>query len=422
MNASPEAYQTFFEEYLLEAEEEVIKSAVYKKTFILRDKFIIPYISPVLEKKSKRDIIFQFTSKFMDDHSAQLSASGPIDSFTFGKKEATALYELFGIDSALILNIFQDIQKETYYGKLSKPYHGLINEVPHKLLLVALMVESLQKEYNEVLESAKYLYAFTEYPIIYRKFWPIGVKADVMEYTIEHLPSSKFKSRKTSNVGGLLKYDMDSTVDKHSNRLKTGYDHEYLDLIMRIRNTIKNTFLNISTQYYKNFKGDHTQYKQSGKRDDGSLADVEGTTSTMASAIENTYNKISVNPINIKIISLVSEGNQVDPGNVKSFLNQIFTSKNNKLYRMIENTITAYLSKNPTNTSIGSGEFMNFGIALFRSIATSKNQTYIEIRQILNMWMYDIVNIERYYKNAGTISNYTRAIFNYIIFLIHSYN
>jgi len=211
-------------------------------------------------------------------------------------------------------------------------------------------------------------------------------------------------------------------VEKHENRLKSGYDNEYLDFIMRVRNTIKNTFLNISIQYYKNYEEDRTQYNKAGKRDDGSIADQEGTASTMTSAVENTYNKIAVNPLVAKFIKVAAEGNQVDPGNLESFLNQVFAAKNNKLYRMIENIITSYLSKNPTNTSLGSGEFWNFGLTLFRSIATSKNLIYIEIREILNMWMFDIVKIDSYYKNAGTISNYTRAIFNYLILIIQYYN
>ena len=80
--------------------------------------------------------------------------------------------------------------------------------------------------------------------------------------------------------------------------------------------------------------------------------------------------------------------------------------------------ITAYLSRNPTNTSLGSGEFLNFGLTLYRSIGTSKDPIYQEIRAILNLWMFDIINIKSYYQNQGTIINYTRAVFNYMIMII----
>ena len=423
MSVNLEAYQQYFDEYLTEAEDEVeTKALPYKKNFFLRDNLLNKYLAPVLSKPGKRDFIFKFTAKFMDDHNNQLSTSGPVHMFTFGAKEIAPIYELFGIDASILLQLFQELQVETYDGKLAKPYHGLINEVPHKLLLAGMIMYGLQNNHEEIIESAKYLFAFTEYPIIYRKFWRLGVKEDVMNYTIEHLPSTKFKAKKVNNLRGLLKMDMDKSVEKHESDFKDGIDNVYLDFIMRVRNQIKNTFKNISIQYYANYDSDATQHTKDGKMDDGSLSEIEGHTSNIASVVENTYNKININPINKRLISVVSEHNAVDPANVTSYLNQIFGEKNNRLYRMIENIITAYLNKKPTNTSVGSGEFLSFGLALYRSIATSKNTLYHEIRQIKDLWMFEIINIKEYYSNEGTISNYSRAIFNYIIWLINSYN
>ena len=65
---------------------------------------------------------------------------------------------------------------------------------------------------------------------------------------------------------------------------------------------------------------------------------------------------------------------------------------------------------------------MNFGLTLYRSIGTSKDPNYMEIRNILNYWMDEIITITKFYQNKGTIINYTRAIFNYMIMMINHHN
>ena len=119
---------------------------------------------------------------------------------------------------------------------------------------------------------------------------------------------------------------------------------------------------------------------------------------------------------------ITADGAKVDKDNLIGFINQIWASKNNKLSKLIEDIITAYFSKNPTDTSVGSGEFINFGLALYRSIGTSKDPIYQEIKSIINYWMDDIINIKQYYQREGTQIAYARAIFNYIIFMINYYN
>ena len=78
--------------------------------------------------------------------------------------------------------------------------------------------------------------------------------------------------------------------------------------------------------------------------------------------------------------------------------------------------ITIYFTKNPTDISLGGVEFVNFGLTLYRSIGTSKDEMYQDIKSILNYWMNNIINIRQTYNREATIISYTRAIFNYIAF------
>lgn len=415
---------SLYEFYMMEDVSEAVSGMMHfveaaaKNTYYFRDNMQIPFISEVLAKPKIQEKIVEFTGEFIDTHSTQLYTSGPVHMFTFADKETSFLYEMFGLSEKKVLEFCNEMFKEAYGG--TALYH-IIREAPHKVLLTCILVEAIQKKYEDIITCCKYLIAFAEYPLMFRKSWPLGVKEDVMNYTIEHLPN-KFKVKKMNNLLALLKYDMDTVYTLCDERLKTGLDYQYVDFIYRCRNQIKATFKKIASEYYKNNEKNASQHTKSGKLDDGTLADQEGHTSNIAAMVENTYNKFLSNGINSSIAGVTAEGNQVDKNTMIGYLNQIYTSKQNRLYRFIEDVITSYLQRNPTNTSLGSGEFFNFGLTLYRSIATSKDPIFMEIRSILNLWMFEVINIENYYQNKGTITNYTRAIFNYMIFMINHHN
>lgn len=397
------------------------KEGVYKENYYLRDNLQIPYVSKILDKRKNRDMLVAFVSNFLDTHSTQLSTSGPVHIFIFGDKETNFLYTMFGINEDTLISMYNSMVQEAFYGKISAFFNGWVKNAPHKILLTSMLIEGLQKGYQDVIECCEYLWAFCEYPIIYRVYWKTGVKEDVMNYTIEHL-GSKFKVKKVSNLQGLLKYDSHSSVVSKMNDLLTGADHAYTDFMQRMRNQINNTLKNISNAYYDNIELNATQHTNISSFDDGTLADQEGHITNIAQSVDKTLSKFNIGEINNPIAKIAADGSSVDKDNLIGYLNQIKSSKNNKLNKFIENIITIYFNKNPTDTSLGNAEFLNFALSLYRSIGTSKDPMYQEIKSILNMWMIDIINIDQYYSRTATIISYTRAIFNYMVLMINHYN
>lgn len=422
-------YEYYMEEFLSEElsamnsyMEEGDKSAVYKKNYYLRDNLQIPYVTKVLAKSANREKLVEFTGRFMDDHTKQLSTSGPVHIFTFGEKETKFLYEMFNVNGNMLVEMYDKMIEEAFYGKISKFISGWVYNAPHKILLTAMLIDAIQHEYEDVVTCCEYLWAFCEYPILYRMFWSTGVKEDVMNYTIEHL-NTKFMITKVKNLQELLKYDAHSSVNATMDKLKDGVDNAYTDFMQRMRNQIKNKFKNISKAYYDNDKDNASQHNKASQYDDGSvIADQEGHTTNIAQVVDNTNNKFSTGEVNAKIAAVAANGSQVDTNNLIGYINQIYSTKNNKLYKFIENIITSYFNRNPTDTSVGSAEFVNFGLSLFRSIGTSKDELYQEIKSILDYWMFDIIDIKQFYQRPGTWSGYSRAIFNYMIFMINYYN
>ena len=417
-----EAYNEAYNEQLL-YEAGGKSGDVYKINYYLRDNLQNKYVAPILQKARNRTLIIDFVAKFLDKHHEVFAEPGPIHSFVFGKNETDFFYDLFGLSAEKILEILKELEKETYNGRITPVIASLVIRAPHKLLFTSMIIESLQKEYDDIVEACEYLWAFCEYPILYAKQWRLGVNEEVMRYTLEHLPG-KFKivNKKLYTLEALLKYDASSALTPYKESMKNdGADHLSLDFIYRIRNQFKSTLVNISNQYYDNISANNTQHTNVSEFDDGTKADQDGVNTNISHTVDKTVAKFASGEINGPIVRVIAEGAQIDKGNLSGYLSQIFATKNNQVAKFVEILITYYFTKQNV-TTITNGEFLNFALALFRSIATSKDPMLNDLRKILDFWMYDIINIKEAYQRPATITAYSRGVFNYFVFMIAYYN
>ena len=391
---------------------------VNKENYVMRDTIQIPKITPELAKRRVQDEIIEFVGNYMDEHAKQLSTSGPVHIITFGTKETKFLYDTFHTSGEELIDTYKKMVQETYFGKISKFITGWIMNAPHKLLITAILVDALQHDYPDIVDAMEYLWAFTEYPILYREFWRTGVKEDVMNYTIEHL-GTKFKITKTKNLQEFLKYDATKAVDSRIDKLKTGVDNEYIDLMRSIRNRYHSVFVNIASEYYKNNEKNNTQHTDASVLDDGTLADPKGALANISQLIDNITTKFVNGGINASLVNIAANMTKVDKGNLSGFINQIYSSKDNRIKEFIETLIQSYFLKNPSAQTLESKEFLNFGFTLYKSIGISKDPNYMTLKSILSYWMNDIINIREFYKNEPTVIGYTRSVYNYMVMAIN---
>ena len=225
-------YEIFLTEYFNDSYMvfDESKEDVYKDNFYLRDNLQIKIVSPVISKSKNRDKIIEFTGKFMDEHASSFATSGPVKSVAFTAKETGFFYELFNTTPETRIDIYTKMVEETYYGKISKFITGWVTNAPHKLILTAILCEACKNNWEDMITCCEYLWAFSEYPIVYAEFWKTGVKEDVMNYTIEHL-GNKFKVKQTKNIQELLKYDTTTAVEFYKEDLKIAADNTYIDLM-----------------------------------------------------------------------------------------------------------------------------------------------------------------------------------------------
>ena len=406
------------DEYLYEEGEET--SSVYKLNYYFRDHLQLPLVSSQLAKARVKDGLIELTGDYMDKHAKALSAAGPVYQMTFGAAETKVLYDLFGVTAEILVDMYNEVVKETYNGSISKFITGWVNNAPHKLLLIAILVDAIQNDYQDIIECVEYLWAFSEYPMLYKEFWKTGVKEDVMNYTIEHL-GNKFKIKKMNNLQELLKYDATKPIQAYTEKLRSGYDHVYIDILYRLRNQFRSTLRKIANEYYKNDAENATQHNNQAVFDDGQIADSEGITANIGQIVDRVLNKFAAKEINSSMVGIAAEANHVDKGNVKNFIAQIYAVKNNKLPVLVEDIIISYFKKFPGNSSLITQEFISFGLSLYKTIAASGDHTHQEIKTILDQWIYGIIDIRSMYNREPTIIDYRKAIYHYIVLMIAVY-
>ena len=403
----------------IEEIDEAGKEGVYKENYYFQDNLQAVFVTPVLAKRKNRDFIINFVGTFIDKHATQLSTPGPVYTFTFGEKELKPIYDLFNIDNEKILSLYNNMISETYGGQISKFFTGWTKNAPQKLLFTAMIADSYQNGYDDIIECCEYMYAFTEYPILYRESWKLGVQEPVMNYTIEHL-GNKYKIRDMANIQELLKYDSTKAVEMYKDKfIPKCADNVYMDLMYRMRNQISSKLKNIAREYYKNIETNATQHTNVSVFDDGQIADQEGQSINIAAAVDKVVNKFISSGINKSMVRISADARQIDKDTLEGMIAQIYAAKNNRINKIVEDIITVYFAKNPTSMKLSSGEFLNFGISLYRSIGTSKDPMLVEIKEILTFWMNDIINIRSLYQREATVINYTRGVFDYVILMIN---
>lgn len=407
--------------YLIESYEQSLSDEIAymesaaKVSYHLKET-LVPIVHKVLQSPKNRNAIIEFTGKFIDTNSEQLYAPGPIYSFLFGKNEFEPIYALFGLSEDIMKNECKEVSMKAYDGQLNME---IIKAGPHKLLIALLVAECIKEGYEDLLTACKYMLGFAEYPILLRKSFPTGVQPTVMIYTIEHLPQ-KFKIKKMANLLELLYYDMNGVVNLCKDRVTTEMDYQYMDFLYRARNQLKATIKKIAKVYFDNIQNNGTLVAQSGIDANGNVTNVDGQYSNTSAVIDKIYAKMQANFIHKAFVKFNAEANSINKDLLETYLNKIYSDPNNKLHKFIENVVIGYFRKTG-NTEIISGEFISYGLALYRSIASSKDELYIELRTIVNYWMNDIIHITDSYSNKGTIINYTRGVFNYMIWMMNYY-
>lgn len=412
-------YQIYFEEDNNDIDDKGVNrnSEIFKKE-------LYPIIEDKMNDKETINKLSKFTNDFISKNIERLSATGPIGQITFSGNTISHLYQIFDITDQYVDEINSKVLANVYPNK--RPDQVMVNAGPLvKIFLISILIYGLKHKNQTIVSLITLLLSFAQYPITFNQFWKIGVKEDVMEYTIEHL-SNQFAIRKHGNVMAFIVSMTESSINTHKDRIITDKDYTYYDLAIRIKNSFYSAFVNIANAYYDNFENNKTSHSQADDFEDGSLADVEGDTNKINELTSDIFNKFSSNNIEDFLVSIAAKGNgpnmTVDKEKLKSFLITIKAYKQNRAKPFFESILYLYFNDSKLGQyGLHSEQFLHFGINLYKSISLSKDEHSKNIKSILDLWQ-NISGLNDYTNRPATIISYRRAIFMYFILCIQQYN
>lgn len=400
------------------AEMEYMTEAVKAKVTYTFMNQIQPLIDKTMNAK-KVDELISYIANFINANNAALFSPGPMKNFNFGAKDIEFVYSLAGGISQDEFKAMVNAVVIEAYGK--KMNFAAISKAPHKLIIAAAMIWAIRNKNSDAAECLRLLGVLADYPMVFANYYRHGVREDIMAYTVEHLSSNLIK--KKGSVFGLLVHHGETCYNNFLERL-TGEvpDYIYFDYVNRIRNQINSSMRSIANAYYANHEKNATQHTKSDTLDDGNLAASEGLNTTISTIADNTYAKFNTSATDESVAKLMAQDRGVAADKLISYINKIMSTKNNQLFDLIESILILFFNSKPEDDSVGSAVFLAYGMALYRSIGTSKQPMESRINNILTYWMDDIIHIKEEYTRSDSIIRYRRCIFNYIVYMMKQYN
>lgn len=387
------------------------------KSSLLRD-FVYPYIESTFKGKPENVKKFnQIVSKFINKNIEKLTTSGPVYLIPFTDVDKSEYYELFGISEKDIKRAMKEHTKALGSSKFL-----LLTQNPIFALFYFVIRYFTLHPDKKSLNSALSIYALSNYPSMFTKYFKYGVIEPVMRYTIDNL-TDKFLIKKTSHIFGALVESIQRSYQFLKPYMKEGNDDEVVRFIQRIRNDQNSMFRKLSNIYYDNHKKGNAVTTTNQKYDDDTpiIDEVENATTEVQNAVTKVTLPIVSNGVDIIRAEASAKMASIGISDCRFFLTNIISVKNlQSMQDMIESLLFLYLyEEKKTIRDVRSQYFLAWAVSLFKK-TNSKNKNIIRINTILNEWAKDSGVYDKFKREASRI-NYKKAIFFYVVLSIQKY-
>lgn len=395
---------------------EYITEATQPDTFILRDEIYIK-VALTFADKGNQDKFKKAVGQYIDRNSSKLHTAGPQYLIPFTDADKSVFFDIFELSPDIIL----------------KPLNRLLNEVNDKadfkllrnnpiFVLFFCVIRYFTINKNEpMLNNSLIVLALSMYPSMYTKYYKHDPNSSVMQYTIDNL-SKKYTIKKTKHVFGMLLTSISSSWDYHRNNLIKGSDKNAVDFIMRIRNDQNSLMKKISNEYFYNHKHNLSTIIAADSFDDNNVIDVENDSNKVESATTKISMAMLIRGIDIRLAEAAAKSSHVSVVDTRNYLTDILTEKKiDELKSFVESVIFLYLYEQKKSISeINSKEFLIHSLGIYKK-TNSNDKNIGNIKGILDKWGQDI-GLHDAFTRKGTINDYKKAIYVYIIFSIQKYN
>ena len=383
-------------------------------------------VDKVLSDPAKVKEFNNLVRNYINRNITKLTKSGPCDMIPFTDLDHKQFQEMFGF----WYNITKT--KETspneireYITEYSKLAHAKItfwlNNSSQVLFYFVIRYFTMHPD-PKSLNAALSIYTLCIYPVMFHKYFPLGVMEPIMQYTIDNL-TEKFLIKKSKHLFDSLLQSIQASYRFHKNNFKNASDKNVADWISRIRNDQNSMLKKISNEYMKNWKDGKAARTTNEEYDSDTpiIDELENGTTAVQNIVQKVTLPIIEEGVDLVRAEAAAKMAQVSISDCRYFLTLIITDSNADLIqKFIESILFLYIYEGKkTERDIRSTYFITWAASLFKK-TNSKNPNINTINGILNTWSENS-GINKKFSRIASRINYKKAIFYYLILCIQKH-
>lgn len=383
-------------------------------------------VDKVLSDPAKVKEFNNLVRNYINRNITKLTKSGPCDMIPFTDLDHKQFQEMFGF----WYNITKT--KETspneireYITEYSKLAHAKItfwlNNSSQVLFYFVIRYFTMHPD-PKSLNAALSIYTLCIYPVMFHKYFPLGVMEPIMQYTIDNL-TEKFLIKKSKHLFDSLLQSIQASYRFHKNNFKNASDKNVADWISRIRNDQNSMLKKISNEYMKNWKDGKAARTTNEEYDSDTpiIDELENGTTAVQNIVQKVTLPIIEEGVDLVRAEAAAKMAQVSISDCRYFLTLIITDSNADLIqKFIESILFLYIYEGKkTERDIRSTYFITWAASLFKK-TNSKNPNINTINDILNTWSENS-GINKKFSRIASRINYKKAIFYYLILCIQKH-
>jgi ribosomal protein S18 acetylase RimI-like enzyme len=392
------------------------EAAVKKDTLLLN--LIYPRVEATFKEQKNLNLYKRYMSDFFERNTEKLTTPGPQYLIVFGDTDKALYYELFHITKEEIAATMITVTKTTG----SNSDFRFLRGNPFLALLYYILRYFTVHPNQAMLNSTLGLFALDIYWSIFTKYFPNGVIAPVMQYTIDNL-SDKFIIKKAGTIFGALTESAGRSYQMHKNNIKAGTDDLCVAFMQRIRNDQNSMFRTLASVYMKNHEEGNAISTRNDDYDDSTpIIDTAGSIST---EIQNEVDKVTMpiiaNGVDLALAEAAAKMSNISITNLRIYLGKILVNERlEEVADLIEAIVFLYIHEYHKGVKdIKSQYFLYWAATMFKK-TNSKNGNIVRLNRILDKWGEE-TGIYQAFKSEGSRINYKKAIFLYITMSIQKY-
>lgn len=330
-----------------------------------------PQILNAMGKASSKTAIHKLLSGFIDRNSEALSVRYPTTNIMLGSNEIDHVLHIGSMNAdttkEAVTELLANLDANSDFKSISKS--------PHQVIFTAMMIAAMEMGEEKLADDMITLVAFTMYPLIFRKYFPVTNPNPRAMEEVVITASKKFYIAKTKNLLEWIRILTTVPVDFYKEKFKNPKkdDKLIITFLNRLRNTMNQQFKSLYGVYKKAYDN-----QSIGKQTDEDFITLGSNQDKVHIYTMGIVDRINGMRFNGKICRAAAEYTRTDQGKVEKYVREYLRdTQEYGLKEYVENMLTIYFAMGQHN------EFLTVAIKQYPRIFSSKDKLYNDFRDYL---------------------------------------